>query len=133
MPNLKLHLAHYVIAITGFAHNQPVRTRNQLKIYDGPTLELTVSFPMDPPKCFNVPYPIAKPALKRLLGSYGLILWPKEMTTVFKAIEGFAKYVSNNHHWDKPFRPFPDGTLDCVAVLRPFVAKGGVGTVSIRT
>lgn len=133
MPNFKLHISHYVIAITGFAHNQLVRTRNKLKIYDGPTIELTISFPMDPPKRFNVPYPITKPALKRLINSYGGILWPKEIAAVFTAIESFAKYVANNHDWDMPFRPFPMGTLDCVAVLRPVVAKGGVGPVSVGT
>ena len=128
MSRFKLHLSHYVIAISGFAHDQPVWSRRQLKVHKGPTVELTIAFPHDPPERFNVPYPVTQGMLRKLVARHGGILWPRELKNLHKRIEEFAQHIADNHSWYKPYRPTPEGFEDCVAVVWPVTARGMVGT-----
>lgn len=127
MSRFKLHLAHYVITISGFAHDQPVWSGRQLKIHKGPTVELTIAFPHDPAKRFNLPFPITRGMLRKLVARHGGILWPKELKYLHERIEEFAGYVADNHSWYRPYRPYSEGFKDCVAVVWPVTAKGSTG------
>ena len=127
MKRYKLHIGHYVISISGFAQNQPVWSRRQLKVHKGPTIELTIAFPQDPPKQFNIPFPVTRDMLRKLVGRHGGILWPKQLKLLHDRIYEFAKDVADNHSWYRPYSTFPDGFEDCVAVVWPVTAKGSVG------
>jgi hypothetical protein len=125
----KLHIGHYVIAISGFARDQPVWSRQQLKVHKGPTIELTIAFPQDPPSRFNVPFPVTRDMLRKLVGRHGGILWPKQLKLLHDRIYEFAKDVADNHGWYRPYRPFTDGFEDCVALAWPVTAKGSADAV----
>lgn len=127
MSRYKLHIGHYVISISGFAQNQPVWSRRQLKVHKGPTIELTIAFPQDPSARFNIPFPVTRDMLRKLVSRHGGILWPQQLKFLHDRIDEFAKYVANNHSWYRPYRPFPDGFEDCVALAWPVIAKGSVG------
>ncbi len=129
MSRYKLQISHYVISISGFAHNQPVWARRQLKTHKGPTVELTIAFPQDPPKRFNIPFPVTRSTLKHLVGRHAGILWPKEFKLLHDRIEEFAKHVADNHGWYTPYRPFPADFEDCVAVVWPVTAEARLGDV----
>ena len=129
MSPYKLHISHYIISISGFAHNQPVWTRRQLKIHKGPTVEITIAFPQDPPKRFNVPYPVTRDMLRKLVARHGGILWPDNIKFLHKRIEEFAKDVADNHGWYQPYQPFPEDFEDCVVVARPTTATARLGSV----
>lgn len=129
MSRFKLHISHYVIAISGFAYRQPVWSRGKLKVHNGPTIELTIALPHDPARRFNVPFPVTRGMLRKLVAQHGGILWPDELKKLHVSIEDFAEYVANNHSWFRPYRPLPDGFEDCVAVVWPVTAKGEVGAV----
>lgn len=128
MSRFKLHISHYVIAISGFAHDQPVWSRRRLQVHEGPTIEITIAFPHDPPKRFNVPFPVTRNMLRALVARHGGLLWPKELKLLHERIDEFAKHVAEEHGWYHPYRPFPDGFEDCVAVVWPVTAKARVGT-----
>jgi hypothetical protein len=123
----KLHISHYVIAISGFAHDQPVWSGRQLKAHEGPTIELTIAFPQDPPKQFNIPFPVTRDMLRKLVGRHGGILWPKQLKLLHDRIYEYAKDVADNHGWYRSYRSFPKGFEDCVAVVWSVTAKGSVG------
>ena len=128
MSRFKLHIAHYVISISGFAHGQPVWSRGQLKVHKGPTVELTIVFPQDPTERFNVPFPVSRDMLRKLVGRHGGILWPDDLKRLHQRIQEFAKHLADNHGWYRPYRPFPEGFEDCVAAVFPVTGKGKVGT-----
>lgn len=127
MKRYKLHIGHYVISISGFAQNQPVWSGRQLKAHEGPTIELTIAFPQDLPKQFNIPFPVTRDMLRKLVGRHGGILWPKQLKLLRDRIDEFAKDVADNHGWYRPYRTFPEGFEDCAAVAWPVTAKGSVG------
>lgn len=129
MSRYKLRIGHYVISISGFAQDQPVWFRRQLKVHQGATIELTIAFPQDPPKRFNIPFPVTRSMLRKLVGRHGGILWPDQLKLLHDRIDEFAKDMADNHSWYRSYRPFPDGFEDCVAVVRPVTAKGSVGAV----
>ncbi len=129
MSRYKLHISHYVIAISGFARDQPVWSRQQLKLHKGPTIELTIAFPQDPPNRFNIPFPITRSMLRKLVARHGGILWPKELKTLHDRIDEFAKDVADNHGWYRSYRPFPEAFEDCVALAWPVIAESNVGEV----
>lgn len=129
MSRFKLHISHYVIAISGFAHRQPVWSRGKLKVQNGPTIELTIALPHDPARRFNVPFPVTRGVLRKLVAQHGGILRPDELKKLHVNIEDFAEYVADNHRRYQPYRPLPDGFEDCVAVVWPVTAKGKVGAV----
>ena len=129
MSPYKLHISHYVISISGFAHNQPVWLRRELKVHKGPTVEITIAFPQDSPKRFNIPYPVTRDMLRKLVARHGGILCPKEFKLLRDRIEEFAKDVADNHGWNKPYRPFPEDFEDCVAVAWPTTATARLGSV----
>jgi hypothetical protein len=129
MSRFKLHISYNVIAISGFAHDQPVWSRNRLTVPKGPTVELTIAFPHEPPERFNVPFPVTRGMLRKLAARHDCILWPEELKSLHERIEEFAGYIADNHSWFRPYRPFPDGFEDCVAVVYPVTAKGGIGAV----
>ena len=128
MSRFKLHISHYVIAISGFAHDQPVWSRNRLKVHKGPTVELTIAFPQDPPERFNVPFPVTRGMLRKLAARHSVILWPDDLRCLHESLEEFAGYIADNHSWFRPYRPFPDGSEDCVALVWPVTAKGKIGS-----
>lgn len=127
MSRYKLHIDHYVIAISGFARDQPVWSRQQLKVHKGPTIEITIAFPQDPPKRFNIPFPVTRDMLRKLVGRHGGILWPKQLKLLHDRIDEFASDVFDHHSWYRPYRPFPEGFEDCVALAWPVTAKGSIG------
>jgi hypothetical protein len=129
MSRLKLHISHCVIAISGLAYHQPVWSRGKLKVHKGPTIELTIASPRDPPRRFNVPFPVTRGMLRNLVAQHGCILWPDDLKKLHVSVEDFAEYVSDNHRWLQPYRPLPDGFEDCVTVVWPVTAKGEVGAV----
>jgi len=129
MSPYKLHISHYVISISGFAHNQQVWSHRELKIRKGPTVEITIAFPQDPPTRFNIPYPVTRDMLRSLVARHGGILWPEEIKFLHKRIEEFAKDVADNHGWYKPYRPFSEDFEDCVVAARPMTAKAHLGSV----
>lgn len=127
MNRYKLHIGHYVISISGFARDQPVWSRRQLKVHKGPTIELTIAFPQDPPTQFNIPFPVTRDMLRKLVGRHGGILWPKQLKLLHDRIDEFASDVFDHHSWYRPYRPFPEGFEDCVALAWPVTARGSVG------
>lgn len=130
MNRYKLHISHYVISISGFAHDQQVWSGRQLKVRKGPTIELTIAFPQDLPNRFNIPFPVTREMLRKLVSRHGGILWPKQLKLLHDRIDEFAMDVAANHSWYRPYRPFPEGFEDCVAIAWPVTAKGGVGSVN---
>ena len=129
MSRYKLHISHYVISISGFAHDQPVWSGRQLKVHKGPTIELTIAFPLDPPKRFNIPFPVTRYLLRKLVARHWGILWPDQLKLLQDRIDEFAKDVAANHSWYRPYRTFPEGFEDCVVMAKPVTAKGSVGEV----
>lgn len=127
MSRFKLHISHYIIAISGFAHDQLVWKRRQLNIHKGPTIEITIAFPQDPTRRFNVPYPITRDMLRKLVSREGGILRPKQLKLLHERIEEFAKHIVDNHGWYRPYRTFVDGFEDRVVVVWPVTATGGLG------
>lgn len=129
MSRFKLHISHYTISISGFAHNQPVWVGRQLKIHDGPTIEITIAFPHDPVRRFNIPYPVTRNMLRKLMGRHGGILRPKQLQLLHGRIEEFANHIVDNHGWFRPYRTFEDGFEDCVTVVWPVTAKASIGVL----
>jgi hypothetical protein len=129
MSRYKLHIGYYVISISGFAHDQPVWSRRQLKVHKGPTIELTIVFPQDPPSRFNIPFPVTRDMLSKLVGRHGGILWPKQLKLLHDRIDELASDVFDHHSWYRPYRPFSEGFEDCVALAWPVTGKGSVGAV----
>lgn len=129
MSRYKLHISHYVISISGFAHDQPVWSGRQLKVHKGPTIELTITFPLDPSARFNIPFPVTRYLLRKLVARHWGILLPDQLKLLHGRINEFAKDVVDNHSWYRPYRPFSEGFEDCVAVVRPVTAKGSAGAV----
>ena len=113
MPNFKLHAHPYVISITGYEPKGGIiRSGRHLKRHDGPTMELTLTFPLDDARCFNVPFPIENLPLRKRVACHGGLLASAEGKALKKLIEQFAVYVINNHGWSKPYRPDLDGYAD---------------------
>lgn len=112
MTEYKITSEPFTIQITGFAHNQPVWVGARLKTYKGPTMELTISSPLNPTKMVNVPFPISHKSLKIAVGRWGPIMSGAEVKALDALLISFAKYIVANHDWDQPFRPLPDGPLD---------------------
>lgn len=131
MSRFKLHISHYVIAISGFAHDQPVWSRRRLQVHKGPTVEITIAFPHDPPERFNVPFPVTRAMLRKLCARHDGLLSPVELKLLHERIEEFAKHVAENHGWSRPYRPSPDGFEDCVAVVWPATAEARVDTAEV--
>ena len=129
MSPYKLHIGHYIMSISGFSRDQPVWSRRELKIHKGPTVEITIAFPQDPPARFNIPYPVTRDMLRKLVSRHGGILWPQDVKFLHERIEAFAKDVADNHGWYKPYRPFSEDFEDCVVVARPVTAKARLGSV----
>ena len=79
MPNFTLAAPPCVISITGYEPKGGIiRSGRHLKRHDGPTMELTLTFPLDDARCFNVPFPIENlPLRKRVAFHGGLLPQPK--------------------------------------------------------
>lgn len=129
MSRFKLHISHCIISISGFAHDQPVWSRNRLKVHKGPTVEITIAFPHDPPERFNIPFPVTRGMLRKLAARHDCILWPEELKILHERIEEFSKYVGANHGWYRQYHSFPNGFEDCVAVVYPVTANGLLGAI----
>lgn len=129
MAAFKLHVSHCIIASTGFAHGQDVWCGRRLKPYDGPTIELTITLPHDPPRSFNVPFPVSRTRLKKLLARHSGLLTNTELKLVHDSIEEFAIYVAYEHSAFKPYRPFPHGAIDCIVTLKGMSASATVDEV----
>ena len=127
MPNFKLQIGACIIAITGLAHNCPVWSRRTLKIHKGPTIGIRVTLPHDEPRVFNIPYPVSRRSLLKLVSGNGPILDSPELSRLHKLIDAFAGYVSKNHSWSKPYQHEPEGAADCILRLTPAVARASVG------
>ena len=113
MPNFTLAAPPYVISITGYEPKGGfIRSGRHLKPHDGPTMELTLTFPLDDARCFNVPFPIENLPLRKRVAFHGGLLASAEGKALKKLIEQFAAYVINNHGWSKPYRPDLDGYAD---------------------
>ena len=104
MSQVKMTAGPCTVTITGFARNQLVWSGPRRKIYEGPTVELTLTFPHDDPRPFNVPFPCGRQKLKTLVASHGGILTTKEYTALEELILAFAKHIVDNHGWFKPYR-----------------------------
>ena len=96
-------------------------------MHKGPTIEITIAFPHDPPRRFNVPFPVSRNNLRTLVARHGGVLLPGELKQLHERIEEFAKHVADNHSWYRPYRPFPEEFEDCVAVVWPVTAEGRTG------
>lgn len=129
MSRYKLHIGHYVIAISAFAQDQPVWSQRQLKVHKGPTIELTIAFPQDPHARFNIPFPVTSYMLRKLVARHGGLLCPDQLKLLHDRINEFVMDVADNHSWYRRYSPFPEGFEDCVAVAWPVTAKGNVGAV----
>lgn len=129
MSRYKLHFDHCVIAISGFAPDRPVWSGRQLKVHKGPTIELTIAFPLDPPKRFNIPLPVTLYMLSKLVARHGAILLPDQLKLLRDRIDEFITDVFDHHSWYRQYRPFPDGFEDCVVMAKPVTAKGSVSSV----
>jgi hypothetical protein len=105
MSEYKMICEPFTIRITGFAHNQPVWAGNRLKIYNGPTMELTISSPLNSTKQVNIPFPISHYSLKISVGRWGPVMSRAEVNALDALIISFAKYIAANHYWDEPYRP----------------------------
>jgi hypothetical protein len=103
-----MHISHYVVSISGFAHNQPVWHGQKLQIYKGPTVELTIVMPQDPARIFNVPFPVSRVRLRGLVAREGGLLRPKQLKLLHDSIDAFAKDVADNRSWYQPYRPSPE-------------------------
>lgn len=90
------------------------------------------TFPQDPPKRFNVPFPVTPDRLKRLVVRHGAILWPDQVKCLHERIGEFAKHVSVNQGWYRSYRPFAEDFEDCVAATFSVAAMGAVGTVGVE-
>ena len=113
MPNFKLHAHPYVISITGYEPKGGIiRSGRHLKRHDGPTMELTLTFPLDDARCFNVPFPIENLPLRKRVAFHGGLLASAEGKALKELIMQFAAYVINNHGWSKPYRPDLGGYAD---------------------
>lgn len=130
MSRYKLHISHYVIAISGFARDQLVWSRQQLKVHKGPTIEITIAFPQDPPARFNIPFPVTRYMLRKLVARHWGILWPDQLKLLHDRIDEFASDVFDHHSWYRPYRTFPEGFEDCVALAWPVTARGSVGAAN---
>jgi hypothetical protein len=95
----------FTIQITGFAQNQPVWAGNRLKIHNGPTMELTISSPLNPTKLINVPFPISHDSLRISVGRWGPVMSRAEVKALDALIISFAKFIVANHDWEEPYRP----------------------------
>ena len=115
MTTFKMTAGPCTVTLTGFAHNQPVWSGPRRKIYEGPTVELTLTFPHDDPGTFNVPFPCGRQKLKTLVASHGGILSTKEYTALEKLILAFAKHIVDNHGWYKPYRSPTDAETEAKA------------------
>lgn len=92
-----------VIEITAFRPNGPVRNRGKCRPHDGPTFELTVIRPRDPPESFCIPFPITNQQLRKRVASYGVLLFDEKPRELKALIEEAAQYVWKNHGWSKDF------------------------------
>ena len=117
MLKLTMHISHYVISITGFAHNQPVWHGQKLQIYKGPTVELTIVMPQDPARIFNVPFPVSRVRLRGLVAREGGLLRSKQLKFLHDSIDAFAKDVADNRSWYQPYRPSPQELAGGVAAV----------------
>lgn len=128
MPDFKLRTRSCIIAITGY---QPkggrIRSGRNIKHHDGPTVGLTVTFPHEDVRCFNVPVPIDNLPLRKKVAFDACLLLPAEVRALKKLIEQFAVYVVNNHGWSRPYRPNPPGYGDCILMVESVEAKGTAG------
>ena len=115
MTTFKMTAGPCTVTLTGFAHNQPVWSGPRRKIYEGPTVELTLTFPHDDPGTFNVPFTCVRQKLKTLVASHGGILSTKEDTALEELILAFAKYIVDNHSWYKPYRSPTDAEAEAEA------------------
>jgi hypothetical protein len=130
MSRYKLHISNYVIAISGFARDQLVWSRQQLKVHKGPTIEITIAFPQEPPARFNIPFPVTRYMLRKLVARHWGILWPDQLKLLHDRIDEFALDVFDHHSWYRPYRTFPEGFEDCVALAWPVTAEGSVGAAN---
>lgn len=105
MSEYKMICEPFTIQITGFAHNQPVWAGNRLKIHNGPTIELTISSPLNSTKQVSIPFQISHNSLMMSVGRLGPIMSRAEVKALDALISSFAKYIVANHDWDKPYRP----------------------------
>jgi hypothetical protein len=110
MPNFTLAAPPYVISITGYEPEGGIaRSGRHPKGRDGPTIELTITFPHDAARCFNIPFPIETSALRQRVAARGGILSSAEGKALKQLVMEFAVYVIDNHGWYKPYRPDLDG------------------------
>lgn len=129
MTAYKLHVRHYIVALSGFAQDQPVWSRGELRVHRGPSVEVTMAFPQDPPLRFNIPYPVTRNMLRSLVARHGGALWPHELKLLHNRIDEFVSEVTARNGWYKPYRTFPDDFEDCVASAWPVTAKARLGSV----
>jgi hypothetical protein len=75
-----------------------------LKEYEGPTVELTLTFPHDPPRTLNVPIPVSRRRLTNLVARDGGVGFPKDYKRLEELIFEFCLYLIHNHSWHRPYR-----------------------------
>jgi hypothetical protein len=90
-PPPQLKLKHYTIWLTSFEYGGLVWYRGARRPHMGPTVELTVEFPRDPPRTFNIPFPIyALQHLRKVVSRYGLTLETPHLKILRDAIHTFG-------------------------------------------
>jgi hypothetical protein len=131
MPSFKLKTTSTTISITGYQpQHGKIRDRRGLKLHEGPTIELTITFPVDDPRCFNVPYPLRPKALGTRLAFFGALLTTAEGKALEALISNFMVYVIDNHGFTHPhLKGIPESIarLFCKDVLPSIKALGADG------
>ena len=93
------------ISITGYDPcDGVIRRRGRLQHHDGATVELTITFPLDDPRVFNVPHSLGVTALRKHVASYGGITSHAEGKELEKLVLTFLEYVVLNHGCSRPYR-----------------------------
>lgn len=109
MNSYQLNCPPCTITIKGFDPSGAIiRHRRRLQPHNGPTVALTVAYPLDDPKTFNIPVGLQGLALRKKVASYGALLTHAQGRELTDLIYQFAEYVVNNHGFSKPYRVSAD-------------------------
>ena len=127
MSQFKMSVGGHLIAISGYAPNQPVKYRNGYKIHYGLTAELTLTHSRAPTKRITIPFPLTPKSLAMRCADYNAILIGKDLKQLHDALWAFIHFVSENHGLDDPYRPAPADSRDCLVRLQPVTATGNAG------
>lgn len=127
MNKYKLRTGGHILTITGFSHNQRVRTRHLNLPHTGHTVELTITAYDGSQKCFNVPHPITGPKLGQIFAWNGIIALPGSTKIICRTIDAFVKELKTEHGLHRAYKPFPNGMVDCVVQLGGVQAESALG------